>query len=101
MSYSIESPETEKFTLAEMTHGELKAPSAEVDPESGDILSVRELIESVALAKGYRIWTTPNGELSKEAQDHNTAVTRSPDLSDRERDDLYKVAVRIERPVGS
>lgn len=93
-------PETESFTLAEMTQSQLEQPSAELDPTTGQPLSVGQLIEDMVGEHGGRSWTSMNGVLSEEAQRHNSDVTRDDSLTSRDKAGQYLVAVRVQRPVN-
>lgn len=90
--------ETEKFTIAEVSNAELRAPSGVVD-EVGREISNEQIIRDIYEAQGYRVWPSMNGVLSPEAKRANSEITRNPDLSPRQRAGAYIVAIRAERPL--
>lgn len=94
----IESIETEKFTIAEVPASELVAPSGRVTPDGRPITNIDAITEMFA-AENTRVWVSPNGVLSREAQQHNSELTRDSSRSVTEKAGKYIVAIRGEKPV--
>lgn len=90
--------ETEKCTIAEVSLAELRAPSGVID-EAGREVPNGQIIRDIYESQGYRVWVSPNGVLSPEAQHTNSEITRNPDLSPRQKAGAYLVAIRAERPI--
>ncbi len=90
--------ETEKFTIAEVPASELVAPSGRETPDGRSITNIDAITEMFA-AENTRVWVSPNGVLSREAQQHNSELTRDTSLSLSEKAGKYIVSIRGEKPV--
>lgn len=89
--------ETETITIAELTCEDLGSGSGvfHEDAELTNMEAARDLCEAL----GWRVWLASNSVLSPEAKQHNSDLNRDPSLTTTQRQALFMVAIRAERPI--